>query len=135
MSEEAKIYKPVTDAQAMGELADEWWTLRASRLTIEKEVAKIREQESKGKSALLQSLTENKVTSVGGQKVRVTHVVKDKPSVSDWSVFYEYIQQTGSFDLLQRRVGERAVKDRWDDGVKIPGIESYPIDEISYSKM
>ena len=135
MSEEAKIYKPVTDAQAMGELADEWWTLRASRLTIEKEVAKIREQESKAKSALLQSLTENNVTSVGGQKVRVTHVVKDKPSVSDWSVFYEYIQQTGSFDLLQRRVGERAVKDRWDEGVKIPGVESFPIDEISYSKM
>ena len=37
--------------------------------------------------------------------------------------------------ILQRRIGERAVKDRWDDGVKIPGIVSYPIDEISYSKM
>ena len=135
MSEEAKIYKPVTDAQAMGELADEWWTLRASRLAIEKEVARIREQESRAKSALLQSLTENKVTSVGGQKVRVTHVVKDKPSVNDWEEVYSYIRETGSFDILQRRIGERAVKDRWDDGVKIPGIESYPIDEISYSKM
>ncbi len=134
MSEE-KIYKPVTNAQAMGELADEWWTLRASRLAIEKEVARIREQESRAKSALLQSLTENKVTSVGGQKVRVTHVVKDKPSVNDWEEVYSYIRETGSFDILQRRIGERAVKDRWDDGVKIPGIESYPIDEISYSKM
>ena len=119
----------------MGELADEWWTLRASRLAIEKEVARIREQESRAKSALLQSLTENKVTSVGGQKVRVTHVVKDKPSVNDWEEVYSYIRETGSFDILQRRIGERAVKDRWDDGVKIPGIESYPIDEISYSKM
>ena len=134
MSEE-KIYKPVTNAQAMGELADEWWTLRASRLAIEKEVARIREQESRAKSALLQSLTENKVTSVGGQKVRVTHVVKDKPSVNDWEEVYSYIRETGSFDILQRRIGERAVKDRWDDGVKIPGIESYPIDEISYSMM
>jgi hypothetical protein len=134
MSEE-KIYKPVTNAQAMGELADEWWTLRASRLAIEKEVARIREQESRAKSALLQSLTENKVTSVGGQKVRVTHVVKDKPSVNDWEEVYSYIRETGSFDILQRRIGERAVKDRWDDGVKIPGIVSYPIDEISYSKM
>ena len=134
MSEE-KIYKPVTNAQAMGELADEWWTLRASRLAIEKEVARIREQESRAKSALLQSLTENKVTSVGGQKVRVTHVVKDKPSVNDWEEVYSYIRETGSFDIFQRRIGERAVKDRWDDGVKIPGIESYPIDEISYSKM
>ena len=134
MSEE-KIYKPVTNAQAMGELADEWWTLRASRLAIEKEVARIREQDSRAKSALLQSLTENKVTSVGGQKVRVTHVVKDKPSVNDWEEVYSYIRETGSFDILQRRIGERAVKDRWDDGVKIPGIVSYPIDEISYSKM
>ena len=134
MSEE-KIYKPVTNAQAMGELADEWWTLRASRLAIEKEVARIREQESRAKSALLQSLTENKVTSVGGQKVRVTLVVKDKPCVNDWEEVYSYIRETGSFDILQRRIGERAVKDRWDDGVKIPGIESYPIDEISYSKM
>ena len=132
---EEKIYKPVTNAQAMGELADEWWTLRASRLAIEKEVARIREQESRAKSALLQSLTENKVTSVGGQKVRVTHVVKDKPSVNDWEEVYSYIRETGSFDILQRRIGERAVKDRWDDGVKIPGIVSYPIDEISYSKM
>jgi hypothetical protein len=58
-----------------------------------------------------------------------------KPAVTDWAELYQHIAETGNFDLLQRRVGEAAVKLRWEDGEAVPGIVSYPVEKLTLTKV
>ena len=56
---------------------------------------------------------------------------KTHPAVDDWAAFYAFITETGSFDLLQRRLSSTAFKDRWAAGQAIPGITSAEVWELS----
>jgi hypothetical protein len=131
----SKTFKPVKTAKAMGNLADTWFDLRAQRLELDKQVKDLQAQESAAKEALLKSLGNEGVTSVGGKTVKVERVPKKKPIAGDWDKIRQYIVENDAWDLLQKRLGVTAVKERWDDDVDIPGIESYDYDDISYSKV
>jgi hypothetical protein len=47
-----------------------------------------------------------------------------------WDKYYAFIKKTGAFDLLQKRIGEKALQDRLDAGVKVPGITTFPLDRV-----
>jgi hypothetical protein len=51
----------------------------------------------------------------------VTMAKKTVPVITDWDAFYEYVQQTKSFDLLHKRLSTTAFKDRAENGEQIPG--------------
>jgi hypothetical protein len=53
--------------------------------------------------------------------------------VNDWEEVYKYIKANDAFDLLQRRLTETAVKLRWDDGIRLPGIETLRVYDVSIS--
>jgi hypothetical protein len=42
-----------------------------------------------------------------------------------WATFYAHILATGQFDLLQKRFGERACQERWENGEAIPGVKKF----------
>ena len=127
--------KTVKTGKAMANLADKWFAKRAERLILEKQVETMKSEESQLKAAIIKSLVDAKISSVGGKLVSVAVVRKEKPTVEDWEKLYAYIKKTESFDLLQRRLSETAVNLRWEDEIKIPGVTSFPIDELSYSKV
>lgn len=56
---------------------------------------------------------------------------KVHPAISDWTEFYKYVSETGSFDLLQKRLSSTAFKDRWNSGDAIPGATSAEVWELS----
>lgn len=131
----AANFKPVKTAKAMGNLADKWFALRDERLALDKKVAELKAAENAAKSALIQSLAKEKVSSVGGMSVKVELTPKKKPILENYVALCEHIKKTGDFDLLQKRLGEKAVKERWDNDVEVPGIGSYDYDDLSYSKL
>ena len=127
-------YKPVKTAKAMAKLADKWWALRAERLAIEKQVSDIKVEETQAKNALILSLGNNNVGAVGGDDVTVSLTTKIKPIANDWEAVWDWAVANEGSDLFQRRLSDKAVKLRWEDGVNIPGIDEYPVDSISYKK-
>ena len=127
-------YKPVKTAKAMANLADKWWELRALRLAADKKVAEMKAEENQAKNALILSLGNNKVGAVGGAEVTVTLNTKIKPVANDWQKVWDWATEHEAGDLFQRRLSESAVKARWEDGIVIPGIEEYPVDDLSYTK-
>lgn len=50
--------------------------------------------------------------------------------VGGWDKFYGWIKKTGNFDCLQKRLGEKAIQERLDAGVKIPGITTFPVGKV-----
>jgi hypothetical protein len=118
----------------MSAKVDEYFRAREARLVADKEAAKLKETETKLKDELIRALSESQLTSLGGKLARVTIKQKIKPITTSWADVYEYIFRTGAWDLIQKRLTETAVKARWEDGEKIPGIGEFPVLDLSIAK-
>jgi hypothetical protein len=115
-------------------LVEEYLNVRDQRLVAKRQMDTLEKQESK-----LKDLIEHEMLLMEGQPFKgINHRVdltpELKPTVEDWGLLNQYILQTGSFDLYQKRLTESAVKGRWEDGVNIPGVAKFPIYKLSITK-
>ncbi len=53
----------------------------------------------------------------------------------DWKLIHAYVAANDRFDLLQKRLGEKAVMDMVEDGKTIPGIEVVKVPDVSIIKI
>lgn len=115
--------------------ADRLFELREKRLEEQKKVDAIEAEEKAVKEHLIQNLPKSEASGVAGKLCRVTVITKPVPQVQDWDKFYAYVGKTKSFDLLQRRLTDTAIKERWEAGKKIPGVEPFNVVTLSVNKV
>lgn len=116
-------------------LVNKHWALRAKRLALQKEVDALQEQETAVKHDIIRQLRADNITSAGTELETVTLIVKHAPTVREWPTIYKHIRESGEFDLLQRRLSEEAVKQRWERGLIVPGVEKFPVDFLSITNV
>ena len=124
-----------TTARKLAAMADEIWSLRESRLALQRQIDEIHEKEREIKAALIAEIPLTGATGVSGKLAAVKVIEKMVPQVADWTELYKHIKKTGSFELLQRRVSETAVRDRWAEDETIPGVDCVEINDLSLSKV
>lgn len=117
------------------DLIDAYAEAREARLAKQREVDALQRDETSLKNSLIEMLREQDLSAAGSANYMVTYSQDEKPIAGDWEEIYGYIYETKSFDLLQRRLLESAVKARWEDGVTIPGVVTYPVDKLSVSRV
>lgn len=115
--------------------ADKLYTIREKRLALQKEVDLLQAEETTLKDYLINNLPKSEATGVTGKLARVTIVLKPIPQVKDWDKFYAYVKKHNAFELLQRRLGETAIKERWEAGANIPGVEKFNATTVSINKV
>lgn len=115
--------------------ADLYYTKRQERLDLQKKVDDLEKAEKELKAELIDALRSQDATGVGGQLCRVTLVVKQVPQAVDWDEVWKYITRRKAYDLVQRRLSETAVRERWNDHVEIPGIVAFPVSDLSINKV
>lgn len=118
-------------ATVLGQAADEWWAVKQARLEADKVSANLKARENLLQAAIIEQCRLQEISGVGGKTIRVGLEKDDQPTVKDWPKFYEYILQTKDFSLLEKRPGKAAVKERWEDGVQVPGVEAFPVYKLS----
>ena len=121
--------------KTLGACADILFELRNKRLELQKSVDRLVEEESALKSHIIANLPNEDASGISGKVARVGVVTKKIPQVTDWIVFYDYVKNTGYFDLIQRRLSDSSVKERWVDGVDIPGVGSFELKTVSINKL
>jgi predicted nuclease with TOPRIM domain len=114
---------------------DEYVELRAARIDQQHKVEEMQKEETQLKERIESTLKANGLTTGGGVHYRATIVEEQKPTVESWPLLYDYIKRTNSFDLLQRRLTENAVKLRWEDQTTIPGVTKFPVTKLSITKV
>jgi hypothetical protein len=119
----------------MGRVADLYNDVRQHRLAMEKEVEPVRARETELREYLIANLSKSADTGAAGLRYRAQIVSKDVPRAMDWPAVHAFIQKSGRFDLLQKRLGETAVKDMVADGQTIPGIEMVKVPDVSITKI
>lgn len=121
--------------KAMGACADRLYELRQKRLEEQKKVDLIEAEEKALKEHIIQNLPKSEASGVAGKLARVTVVTKQIPQVKDWDAFYKHVKKTGQFDLMQRRITDAAIKERWEAGKEVPGVEHFNAVSISINKV
>lgn len=130
-----KTVKEFKLPKTLAACADMLYETREKRLEIMRKVKELEEAEAKLKQHLINKLPEQDSSGISGKSCRVTLVNKEVPYAKDWKEIYEHIQTTGHFDLLGRRLNNNAVQDRWDNGDKVPGVETYTTTTVSINKV
>lgn len=121
--------------KTMGACADRLYQVRELRLAEQKKVDEIEAEEKALKEHIIQNLPKSDASGVAGKIARVSVVTKIIPQVEDWDKFYAHIKKKGEFDLLQRRVSDTAVKERWDSGKQVPGVKTFNALTVSINKV
>ncbi len=123
----------------MGAVADEYAQTRQFRLAMEKIVEPVQERESELRQHMIKNLEksrdEGKDTGAAGKLYRVQIKDKETPKVTDWTVFHGYIQETGRFDLLQKRLSDKAIMEMVDADQTPDGIETVLVPDVSVTKV
>lgn len=130
---------------SIGRCADLYHDIRDLRLAMDKEVSAIKARETEVKNHIIDSLSVSDDTGAAGLKFRAQLTTKSKPilsSASDdlpsggWGVFCSWVRKNDRFDMLQKRLADKAVLDFYEeDGRLPPGIEKMTVKDVSITKV
>jgi len=114
------------------EVVDKWYELNQQRMELNHQADAIEEKELILKQIFMTRMRDQNIL-----KIEATHcdveIKKGEmaPTAKNWERIYEYIKEHNAFELLQRRLSAPAIREHWDAGEKIPGIDKYPIEKLS----
>ena len=126
--------KPIKLPKTMGACADLLYETREKRLAAQKIVDDLAKQEAAVREHIINNLPKTD-TGASGKRARVSVVTKQVPQVKDWDKFYAHVKKTGQFELMQRRLADTAIRERWDNGKQIPGVEAFGVVSVSMNKI
>lgn len=121
--------------ESIGRCADLYRDVRELRLAMAKEVEEVQAFERTVEQHIIDNLSKSDDTGAAGLRFRAQVITKRKPSVADWPTLQAHILATGEFDLIQRRISDKAVADRWEAGAAIPGVEVVNVISLSVTKI
>lgn len=130
---------------SMGRCADLYHDVRELRLAMEKEVEAIKARESEIQEHIINNLSKGDDTGAAGLRYRAQVTTKRKPilaGVSEiypqggWGILCSWIRKNDRFDMLQKRLSDKAVMDWQEQENRIlPGIEMMNVPSLSITKI
>ena len=126
--------------KSLAACADALYTTRAERLQLNKEVEALAAREALLREHLITNLPKSQATGVSGKvanaKIETSIVVR----VEDWDAFHAYLRKEtarnpGAWALMQKRVGDAAVKELWAAGKTVPGLQPLRVPVVSCTKV
>lgn len=121
--------------QSIGLCADLYAEVRELRLAMQKHVDEVQAREREVREHIIDNLSKSDDTGAAGKRYRAQIVTKLKPSLKGWDEFTAYVRAAGRFDLLQKRINERAVLDMMEEGEHVPGVERFNAVDVSITKI
>ena len=121
--------------KTMAACADLLFEVKQARLAADKVAAELKSKESQIIEHIINNLPKSEATGVAGKLARATIVVKTIPVVKDWDKFYAYVKKNSAFELLQRRLSESAVEERWEQKKTVPGVETFKRSTVSLTRV
>lgn len=125
----------VDDPKALAKLVDTLYKTRERRYALQREVSALEEAESAIRAQLIGALPKFGATGIAGKVARAQLEGKRIVRVEDWEKLYAHIVKKKAFDLLQRRVSDAAVKERWEAKLTVPGVVPETVAVVSLSKL
>lgn len=129
----ASVLKTFSKAKTMAQRADLLFKLdREDLRELRKQFQEMESFVSKLEAWFIQEIQkEDGQTGVSGKVGRVELKKKDMFGVNDWDAFYDYVRKKKAFELLQKRLSDKALKERMEQNVEVPGTYIFQKNTIS----
>ena len=120
----------------VGAMADLYAEVRDKRLAMEKEAESVKARETEIHNVILSALSESTDTGAAGSRYRVQLVTKTRQHVKDWPTLFGFIRQYDLFDLLQKRLSDKAAAEFVETHKQpLPGVENVQVPTLSFNKI
>lgn len=100
--------------KSLGLCVDKYHAARQARLEKEKEVKALKEVENSIYEHILREIPKGDTGAVGKEYMAI-RTEDDVYSIEDDQTFYAFVKRTSSFDLLNRAINQRAIRERLED--------------------
>lgn len=122
--------------RTIGRCADKLYDLRERRLKLQKDVEKLETQEKALKAHIINTLPKSKASGVSGAKAHVKIEIREEPYLKNRAAFKRYINKTKRDELAYKlRPSPSAIRELWDEGETVPGVEKFRIKVVSLRKL
>lgn len=121
--------------KTLGACADRLYAIKAEVNALNKQIDQLKAEASSINDHLINVLPKDDARGIFGKVARAVITTKQVASVKDWEAFYKHILKTKDFSLMQRRVADTAVRERWDGGERVPGVEPFTVKIVSLNKV
>lgn len=124
----------------LAEVADLFFKTRNDRLALDKQAEAMKAREEALKEHLINQLPKLESTGIAGKLCRVTLGSKEIPVAKNWDDVWRYIvknykKNPGVVALVQKRLGEATVKEMWEAGKDVPGVEHFTVKTLGVNKL
>lgn len=121
----------------LGECADLLHDTRELRLAIERDAEDVKKREAALRDHIIDNLSKRNEGGAAGKRYLAKITQKKKPIIGEgkWPDFFKFVQKTGRFDLLQKRLADKAVMDMVDAKETPPGVEIFNSTDVSITKL
>lgn len=125
--------------KAAGACADLLFKMKEERRKAETKIDAMKALESALEDHLIQTLPKAEASGIAGKLASVKITISPVPTVDaekgGWEEVYGYVAKSKNFQIFQRRLSNEAVKELWEQGVKIPGVTSFNKVKVSLTKL
>ena len=119
----------------LGACVDMAYTLRAERLEIEKQAEEVKAKETALKDHIIATFSKADIDGAKGKVASASVTRSVKASVKDWPTVQKWIEDHDAWDLMERRLNNKAYRDRLEAGESIPGVEPFDVITLSLTKI
>lgn len=119
----------------LGDIVDMLYKLRMERAALSKLEDAVHKTETQLKEHCIKQFKKPDLQGARGKIAVAELKPKVVPQMKDWRKFCTYVKRENAFDLLQRRLNELAVKERWDNNKAVPGVDRFNTVVLSVNKV
>lgn len=117
-------------------MADRLYKLKALKSEAQAKVDAIDAERKAIEAELINLLPKDEASGVQGKLARVALIVKDVPQLEDLKKVQAWAKRHGAEDIFQTpKLSTEAVRERWEDGVTIPGVGVFHKVSVSLNKV
>lgn len=126
--------KTLVFPKTLGACVDRAYVLRAKRLEIEKEAAKTKAEEAAIKDYLISNFKKGDLEGAKGKVASCSLNPTTVASITDWDTFTAWVAKTKSWEMIQRKVNDKAYRERLDANKQVPGVEPFHVLKLNLTK-
>ena len=121
----ATVAKVTSRLSTMGSTIDSLWAKREQKREAEAKLKIIETEITTIEESLMERMDKEETSKSQGTKASVSITQATVANVEDWAAFHAYIAKNKYFHLLQKRASDPAVRELWDAGKKVPGVQPF----------
>lgn len=135
------LVKTIKPPKSLGACVDKYQEMRQARLELERKADAMKQLEVQMFEHIVKNIPQGDGGAVG-KKFKAVRYIEPQYSIKDDAAFYEYVRKTNSFDLLNRALNRRAVRERMEDPKflkrfpkGVPGVQHFNAVKLSITKI